>query len=60
MRKPSLSDEIDAELIIISKRRDQALDLLVRSLVEIAAIDLRRDVLLDRRHAATEAPMIHR
>ena len=63
-RKPSPLDEIDSELVILHKRREQALDLLVRSFIEMAAIDNRCDVLLDRRYAATAAealrPMIHR
>lgn len=43
-------DVIDAQLAELRDRRARCLDLLVRSLIEIATIDSRCDVLLDRRN----------
>lgn len=53
-------DEIDCELILLRERRLQATDLLWRCLTELDAVSARVDVLLDRRHAQSAAPMIHR
>ena len=53
-------DSIDSELVILHKRRADALDEIIRRFVEIVGIDNRTDVLLLRRHAAAEAPMINR
>lgn len=58
--RKQVTDEIDCELIILGERRVQALDLLIRSWIELATIDNRVNVLLDRRQAATSAPMIYR
>lgn len=54
---PALADTlhdltvIDAELAVIQQRRDQALDLLIRCLIELDTTSNRADVLLDRRLA---------
>ncbi len=41
-------EEIHAELLVIHKRREQAIDLLIRCLIEIDTTTTRADVLLDR------------
>jgi hypothetical protein len=43
-----VDDAIKAELAVIARRRAEALDLLVHALRNIAALDYRVDVLLDR------------
>jgi len=48
-------DSIDAQLAELSRRRTQCVDLLARCMTEIATIDSRADVLLDRRNLDAEA-----
>jgi hypothetical protein len=48
-------DTIDAQLAELASRRANCLDLLVRCLIDIAAMDTRADVLLDRRNLDAEA-----
>lgn len=54
---PALADrlhdlsDIDAQLAMVQQRRDQALDLLIRCLIELDTTSNRADVLLDRRLA---------
>jgi hypothetical protein len=43
-------DVIDAQLAELASRRSRCVDLLARCMSEIATIDLRTDVLLDRRN----------
>jgi hypothetical protein len=45
--------KVDDQLRAAQKRREQALDLLIRSLIEIDTLTDRIDVLLDRKQAAT-------
>lgn len=47
---------VDEELAIVVKRRTQALDLLVRTFMEICNCDYRLDVLLERRTAQQIEP----
>lgn len=57
-RHPTQRDSIDAELAELATRRARALDLLVRCLIDIAVMDTRADVLLDRRNAEEPDRMV--
>lgn len=57
-RHLSGQDTIDAQLAKLATRRAGVLDLLVRCLVDIAIMDTRADVLLDRRNAEEPDRMV--
>lgn len=43
--------DVDEELRVARERRERAIDLLIRSLIEIDTLTARMDVLLDRKGA---------